>query len=109
MTFFFPSGTEDLTPKCPRSSFRLSIQVSSVYCSIIDLSFYYTPPPPPPPLPRIEYALFNSGMEVQCVSVSEHVWVGGGGLRGGGGELPGGIHASQGTFFSQNFTLFHMK
>ena len=32
-------------------------------------------------------------------SVSEHVWVGGDGLRGGGGELPdGGIRASQGTF-----------
>ena len=34
-------------PQCPRSSPRLSIQVSSVYCSKIDLSFYYIPPPPP--------------------------------------------------------------
>ena len=30
-------------------------------------------------------ALFISGIEVQCVSVSEHVWVGGSGLRGGVG------------------------
>ena len=45
-------------------------------------------------------ALFISGIEVQCVS--EHVWVGGGGLRGGVGEgLPaGGIRASQGTVSS---------
>ena len=41
-------------------------------------------------------ARFISGIEVQCVSVSEHVWV-----RGGGVGLPaGGIRASQGTFFS---------
>ena len=29
--------------------------------------------------------LGHSGIEVQCVSVSKHVWVGGGGLRGGSG------------------------
>ena len=47
----------------------------------------------------VEGALFNSGIEIQCVS--EHVWVGRGGLRGRGGELPaGGIRASQGTFSS---------
>ena len=34
-------------------------------------------------------ALFISGIEVQCVIVSEHVWVGGGGLRGGEGYQPG--------------------
>ena len=49
----------------------------------------------------VEGALFNSGIEIQCVS--EHVWVGHGGLRGRGGELPaGGIRASQGTFSSFN-------
>ena len=37
-------------------------------------------------------------MQVHCISVSEHVWVRGGGRRGMG-ELPaGGIRASQGTF-----------
>ena len=47
----------------------------------------------------VEGALFNLGIEIQCVS--EHVWVGHGGLRGRGGELPaGGIRASQGTFSS---------
>ena len=47
----------------------------------------------------VEGALFNLGIEIQCVS--EHVWVGGGGLRGRGGELPaGGIPASQGNFSS---------
>ena len=47
----------------------------------------------------VKGALFNSGIEIQCVS--EHVWVGRGGLRGRGGELPaGGIRASQGTFSS---------
>ena len=46
-----------------------------------------------------EGALFNSEIEIQCVS--EHVWVGGRGLRGRGGEQPaGGIRASQGTFSS---------
>ena len=60
----------------------------------------------------VEGALFISGIKVQCVSVSEHVWVGGNGLRGGVGVgwelgkgwgvgLPaGGIRASQGTFSS---------
>ena len=44
-------------------------------------------------------ALINLGIEIQCVS--EHVWVGGSGLRSRGGELPaGGIRASQGTFSS---------
>ena len=39
-------------------------------------------------------------MQVHCISVSEHIWVGGCGLRGVG-ELPaGGIRASQGTFSS---------
>ena len=39
-------------------------------------------------------------MQVHCISVSEHIWVGGGGPRGVG-ELPaGGICASQGTFSS---------
>ena len=39
-------------------------------------------------------------MQVHCISVSEHVWVGGCGPRGVG-ELPaGGIRASQGTFSS---------
>ena len=37
-------------------------------------------------------------MQVHCISVGEHIWVGGGGPRGVG-ELPaGGIRASQGTF-----------
>ena len=45
-------------------------------------------------------ALFISGIEVQYVSVSEHVWVGGSGLRGGVGLPAGGIRASQGTFSS---------
>ena len=37
-------------------------------------------------------------MQVHCISVSEYIWVGGGGPRGVG-ELPaGGIRASQGTF-----------
>ena len=45
-------------------------------------------------------------MQVHCISVSEHIWVGGGGPRGVG-ELPaGGIRASQGTFSS--FLLKHM-
>ena len=39
-------------------------------------------------------------IEVQCVSVSEHVWVGGSGLRGGMGLPAGGIRASQGSFSS---------
>ena len=44
--------------------------------------------------------LVYSGMQVHCISISEHIWVGGGGPRGVG-ELPaGGIHASQGTFSS---------
>ena len=47
----------------------------------------------------VEGALFNLGIEIQFVS--EYVWVGGGGLRGQGGELPaGGVLASQGTFSS---------
>ena len=51
----------------------------------------------------VEGAIFNSGIEIQCVS--EHVWVGRGGLRGRGGELPaGGIRASQGTFSSFHYT-----
>ena len=45
----------------------------------------------------VEGALIKSGIEIQCVS--EHVWVGRGGLRGRAGELPAGnIRASQGTF-----------
>ena len=48
----------------------------------------------------VEVALFYSGMQVRCVSVSEHVWVGGNWPRGVA-ELPaGGIRASQGTFSS---------
>ena len=48
----------------------------------------------------VEGALIDSGIEVQCVR-GEHVWVGGHGLRGGGGGLPArGIRASQGTFTS---------
>ena len=51
----------------------------------------------------VEGALIDSGIEVQCVR-GEHVWVGGHGLRGGGGGLPaGGIRASQGTFSSFYF------
>ena len=39
-------------------------------------------------------------MQVHCISISEHIWVGGCGPRGVG-ELPaGGIRASQGTFSS---------
>ena len=39
-------------------------------------------------------------MQVHCISMSEHIWVGGCGPRGVG-ELPaGGIRASQGTFSS---------
>ena len=39
-------------------------------------------------------------MQVHCISISEHIWVGGCGPRGVG-ELPaGGICASQGTFSS---------
>ena len=39
-------------------------------------------------------------MQVYCISVSEYIWVGGGGPRGVG-ELPAlGIRASQGTFSS---------
>ena len=45
-------------------------------------------------------ALYISGIEVQCVSVSEHVLVGGSGFRGGVGLPAGGIRASQGTFSS---------
>ena len=45
MTFYFPSRTEDLTLNVRDPSPRLSIQVSSVYCSIIGLPFYYTPLP----------------------------------------------------------------
>ena len=45
-------------------------------------------------------ALFYSGMQVHCISVSEHIWVRGSGPRCVG-ELPaGGIRASQGTFSS---------
>ena len=54
-------------------------------------------------------------MQVHCISVSEHIWVGGGGPRGVG-ELPaGGIRASQGTFSSFKYreinlcTLIYMK
>ena len=44
-------------------------------------------------------------MQVHCISVSEHIWVGGSGPRGVG-ELPaGGIRASQGTFSSFGFDL----
>ena len=92
--------------------------ITTVYCSIIDLSFYYTPPTPPNGFRQCFLqkqifkmyllggggvggaALFISGIEVQCVSVSEHVWVGGSGLRGGMGLPAGGIRASQGTFSS---------
>ena len=52
-------------------------------------------------------ALFISGIEVQCVSVSELVWVGGSGLRGGVGLPAGGIRASQGTFSSFITVLNH--
>ena len=46
-------------------------------------------------------------MQVHCISVSEHIWVGGGGPRGEG-ELPaGGIRASQGTFSS--FLIFYSQ
>ena len=39
-------------------------------------------------------------MQVHCISISEHIWVGGCGPRGVG-ELPAGdIRASQGTFSS---------
>ena len=39
-------------------------------------------------------------MQVHCISVCEHIWVGGSGPRGVG-ELPaGGIRASQGIFSS---------
>ena len=39
-------------------------------------------------------------MQVHCICISEHIWVGGCGPRGVG-ELPaGGIRASQGTFSS---------
>ena len=42
--------------------------------------------------------LSYSGIQVHCISVGEHIWVGGGGPKGVG-ELPaGGIRASQGTF-----------
>ena len=48
-------------------------------------------------------------MQVHCISISEHIWVGGCGPRGVG-ELPaGGIRASQGTFssfFSDNRPMF---
>ena len=44
-------------------------------------------------------------MQVHCISVSEHIWVGGSGPRGVG-ELPaGGIRASQGTFSSSKNIL----
>ena len=53
-----------------------------------------------------EGALLNSEIEIQCVS--EHVWIGGGGLRGRGGEQPaGGISASQCTFSSCLCLLLH--
>ena len=43
-------------------------------------------------------------MQVHCISVSEHIWVGGCEPRGVG-ELPaGGIRASQGTFSSFIYT-----
>ena len=66
----------------------------------------------------VEVALFNSGMQVHCISISEHIWVGGCGPRGVG-ELPaGGIRASQGTFSSlsclymlkcQQFNCWHFN
>ena len=43
----------------------------------------------------VEGALIDSGIEVQCVR-GEHVWVGGHGLRGGGGGTgyePGPLNA----------------
>ena len=83
MTFCFPSRTED--PQCPRSSPRLSIQVSSVYCSKIDLSFYYNTPPPPP--------LMCQGWAFRGL------WAGRGG-EGGVGLPAVGMRASQGTFSS---------
>ena len=44
-------------------------------------------------------------MQVHCISVNEHIWVGGCGPRGVG-ELPaGGIRASQGTFSSFFFLV----
>ena len=79
-----------------------------VYCYDIDLSFYYTLPPHGfrqcfckyKFIVLVEVALFYSGMQVLCISVSEHIWVGGCGPRGVG-ELPaGGISASLGTFSS---------
>ena len=48
-------------------------------------------------------------MQGHCISVSEHIWVGGCGPRGVG-ELPaGGIRASQGTFSSFGFVFFCKK
>ena len=48
----------------------------------------------------VKVAFFYSGMQVHCIIVSEHIWVGGGGPRCVE-ELPaGGILASQGTFSS---------
>ena len=38
----------------------------------------------------VEGALFNSGIEIQCVS--EHVWVGQGGLRVGVGSYQPGVY-----------------
>ena len=49
-------------------------------------------------------------MQVHCISISEHIWVGGGGPSGVG-ELPaGGIRASQGTFSSvKKFSMLIKK
>ena len=48
-------------------------------------------------------------MQVHCISISEHIWVGGCGPRDVG-ELPaGGIRASQGTFSSSCSTQLSLK
>ena len=75
IAFAFPLVINDRgpDPQCLRSSPRLSIQVSSVYCSKIDVILLQLPPPP-----------------------STHTYVSGLGMSGHGG---GGV-AGQGTFSS---------
>ena len=56
----------------------------------------------------VEGALFNSGIEIQCVS--EHVWVGHGGLRGRGGSYQPGVYVPLKALFLVFIeTLFSRK
>ena len=66
----------------------------------------------------VEVALFYLGMQVHCISVSEHVWVmgqegggrGGGGVRGVGGCYQPGVYVPlKALFLVFKYVYWYMK